>query len=90
MNLFGQSFFPLCSKAFKQGIYGEHYMWLLLDWFDNKQWWLVKDEKVDCTQEQMNQAAEGYFSIESARIVSNNKTTISGMVSHTFVKLPNV
>lgn len=70
-------------------MYGEHYMWLLLDWFDNKQWWLVKDEKVDCTQEQMSQAAEGYFSIESARIVSNNKTTISGMVSHTFVELSN-
>ena len=56
-------------------------MWLLLDWYDNKQWWLVKDDEVACTEEQMSKAVEGYFSIESARIVSDNKLTISGMVS---------
>lgn len=62
-------------------MYGEHYMWLLLDWYDNSQWWMVKDDEVDCTQEQMRKAAEGYFSIESARIVSNKQPTVSGMVS---------
>lgn len=56
-------------------------MWLLLDWYDNKNWWLVKDDEVDCTEEQMRKAVEGYFSIESARIVSNNQPTVSGMVS---------
>ena len=68
-------------QAFKQHMYGEHYMWLLLDWYDNKQWWLVKDDEVDCTAEQMARAVEGYFSIESARIVSSKEPTISGMVS---------
>ena len=56
-------------------------MWLLLDWYDNKQWWLVKDGEVDCTEEQMSQAVQGYFSIESARIVSNREPTISKFVS---------
>ena len=56
-------------------------MWLLLDWYDNKRWWLVKDNEVDCTEEQMRKAVEGYFSIESAKIVSNNQPTVSGMVS---------
>lgn len=57
-------------------------MWLLLDWYDTKKWWLVRDDNIDCTQEEMSRAAEGYFSIESARIVSNNEPTVSGMVSH--------
>lgn len=56
-------------------------MWLLLDWYDNKKWWLVKDNEIDCTEEQMKQAVEGYFSIESARIVPNKLPTVSGMVS---------
>ena len=56
-------------------------MWLLLDWYDNKQWWLVKDDEINCTPEEMNKVAEGYFSIESARIVSSNTPTISGLVS---------
>lgn len=64
-------------------MFGEHYMWLLLDWYDNKKWWLVKDGEIDCTEEQMKQAVEGYFSIESARIVPNKLPTVSGMVSLT-------
>ena len=58
-------------------------MWLLLDWYDNKKWWLVKDNEIDCTEEQTKQAVEGYFSIESARIVPNKLPTVSGMVSLT-------
>jgi len=61
-------------------MFGEHYMWLLLDWYDNQKWWLVKDDDVDCTEEQIRKAVEGYFSIESNRIVSNNQPTVSGMV----------
>lgn len=68
-------------QAYKQGMFGEHYMWLLLDWYDNKKWWLVKDNEVDCTEEQMRKTVDGYFSIESARIVSNNQPTVSGKVS---------
>ena len=57
-------------------------MWVLLDLYDNKQWWSVKDDQINCTPEQMNKAAEGYFSIESARIVASSTPTISGLVSH--------
>ncbi|KAL9973235.1 hypothetical protein ACROYT_G019659 [Oculina patagonica] len=73
-------------EAYKQGMYGKHYMWLLIDWYDNKKWWLVKDDEVDCTEEQMRKATEGYFSIESARIVSNKLPTVSGMTSEEFLQ----
>ena len=76
------NFFLPFSKAFKEGMYGEHYVWILLDWYDNKQWWLINDNQVDCTPEQMDKAVKGYFSIESARIVSSNAPTLSGLVSH--------
>ena len=56
-------------------------MWLLLDWYDNKRWWKVKDNEVICTVEQMTKAVEGYFSIESARIVSNKEATVAKIVS---------
>ena len=52
-----------------------------MDWYDNKPWWLVKDDKIDCTEGQMRMATDGYFSVESARIISNEEPTISGMVS---------
>ncbi|XP_068718717.1 gamma-aminobutyric acid type B receptor subunit 2-like isoform X2 [Montipora capricornis] len=76
----------LC-EAFKEGMYGEHYVWILLDWYDNKQWWLINDNQVDCTPEQMDKAVDGYFSIESARIVSSNAPTLSGLTSEQFLKL---
>ena len=69
-------------------MFGEHYMWLLLDWYDNKKWWLAKDNEIDCTEEQMKKAVEGYFSIESARIVSNKLPTVSGMVSLLWKQTP--
>lgn len=75
----------LC-EAFKEGMYGEHYVWVLLDLYDNKQWWSVKDDQINCTPEQMNKAAEGYFSIESARIVASSTPTISGLTSEQFLQ----
>ena len=69
-------------------MFGERYMWLLLDWYDNKKWWLAKDSETDCTEEQMKKAVEGYFSIESARIVSNKLPTVSGMVSLQWKQTP--
>lgn len=56
-------------------------MWLLLDWYDNKPWWQVKDIEVRCTVEEMTKAVDGYFSIESARIVSNKEATVAKIVS---------
>ena len=56
-------------------------MWLLLDWYDNKPWWQVKDIEVRCTVEEMTKAVDGYFPIESARIVSNKEATVAKIVS---------
>ena len=73
--------FCVLYQAYKHGMYGAKYVWLLLDWYDNTKWWLQDDDSIDCTQEQMTSAVQGYFSIESVGIVSYNTPTLSGMVS---------
>lgn len=67
-------------KAYKLGMYGGKYVWLLLDWYDNKAWWLMKDHHVDCTQDQLTRATNGYFSIENLNPVTDGKPGISGLV----------
>lgn len=56
-------------------------MWLIMDWYDNKFWWFVKDDKIDCIEGQMRMVIEGYFFVESVWIIFNEEFIILGMVS---------
>ncbi|XP_031554561.1 gamma-aminobutyric acid type B receptor subunit 1-like isoform X2 [Actinia tenebrosa] len=66
-------------EAYKLGMYGAKYVWLLLDWYDNHKWWLKNDQQVDCTQDQLTRATSGYFSFEHLNPVTNGKPGISGL-----------
>nr|QAB04952.1 GABAB-R1-d [Nematostella vectensis] len=73
-------------EAYKLGMYGSQYVWILLDWADNHQWWLTPDDDVDCTADQMASAVTGYFSIDSVNLERTDKPGISGLTSKEFLK----
>ncbi|KAK3744221.1 hypothetical protein QZH41_013566, partial [Actinostola sp. cb2023] len=67
-------------QAYKVGMYGSKYAWLLLDWFGGH-WWLHDDTHVDCTKEQLSLAARGNFFIESMGLLTDGDNGVSGMTS---------
>ena len=56
-------------------------------WYENN-WFEVnlKEEGVNCTREQMAEAAEGHITTEALMWDQDNSTTISGMVSTSLVR----
>ena len=48
-------------QAYKQGMYGPKYVWVFPGWYDDKWWRTMPEERGDCTDEQMDAVAEGYF-----------------------------
>ncbi|XP_041350716.1 gamma-aminobutyric acid type B receptor subunit 2-like [Gigantopelta aegis] len=62
-------------KVYKAGLYGPKFVWLLLGWY-SENWW--KAVPVDCTFDQLEQAIDGYFSIDQIQINPRPQVTISG------------
>ena len=55
-----------------------HTGWYEDNWFEVN----LKEEGVNCTREQMAEAAEGHITTEALMWDHDNSTTISGMVGH--------
>lgn len=63
-------------------------MWFLPAWYSEK-WWLVKDETVDCSVEEMAEIVETslIIGVDVAAISRRNKTAVAGIVSINIVTL---
>lgn len=74
----------LC-ELYRQSLYGKSYVWFFIGWYEDN-WFEVNLEKegINCTKEQMLQAAEGHLTTEALMWNQNNETTISGMTSGDF------
>lgn len=74
----------LC-EMYRQNLYGKSYVWFFIGWYDDN-WFVMNLEKegINCTQEQMQKAAEGHLTTEALMWNQNNETTISGMSSEHF------
>ena len=59
---------------------GPKYVWVMPGWFDDG-WWTTPDPAVDCTQEQMSEAAEGYFTAADLTLSPDPEPGISGINS---------
>jgi hypothetical protein len=76
-------------QAFKLGLTGKKYQWILLDFAASPGWphtldsaWGIPSPH-ECTTAELYQAAEGYLSLGQMDYISHvNVTTISGMVRH--------
>ena len=70
-------------------MYGEHYAWIIFGAISPRQ--IFGDDKrlkgfINCTADQLRQAADRYIATIKLDIRQDNKTTISGLVSNLLVQ----
>ena len=66
---------------FFQGLYGPKYVWFFIGWYEDN--WFQRhlaDENINCTVEQMEEAAEAHFTTEALQWNQDKSPTISGKV----------
>uniref|UniRef100_A0A914UIZ6 G-protein coupled receptors family 3 profile domain-containing protein n=1 Tax=Plectus sambesii TaxID=2011161 RepID=A0A914UIZ6_9BILA len=73
----------LC-EAYKNKLYGRKYVWFLIGWFSDTWYIPPKEEHLNCTAQQMAEAAQFHFTTESIMLSRENKVTISGMTGVEF------
>ena len=70
---------------YKQGLYGPSYVWFFIGWYEDN-WYEANlaQERIECTRDQMKEAAEGHLTTEALNWNQDNSRTISGMVNTHF------
>ena len=67
-----------------QELYGPKYVWFFIGWYEDN-WFknnvTLKEENINCTVEQMKEAAEGHFTTEALQWNQDKSPTISGKVN---------
>lgn len=67
-------------KAYKLGMYGADYAWILQETFENNRWWESADG-CDCTLKNLHTAVESVLIVSSYNnIVGEEEKSISGLV----------
>uniref|UniRef100_A0A0K0EVM9 IP03705p (inferred by orthology to a D. melanogaster protein) n=1 Tax=Strongyloides venezuelensis TaxID=75913 RepID=A0A0K0EVM9_STRVS len=75
----------LC-QAYKHGLYGRKYVWFLIGWYADTWYLPVRDEQLNCTAKQMEEAAQYHFTTESIMLRKDNKKAISGITGTKFLQ----
>ena len=66
------------QQAYKEGLYGSKYVWLIVGWY-NEGWW--KERDVECEGEQLIEAADNMIETLPLPLSTSRKPTISNRVS---------
>ena len=79
----------LLFKAYRQGLYGSSYVWILAGPLMNPNWIdLVDKSSLGCTFEEFLKAAKGHFALNYDQIDSANPVTIANQVIVNYVNSP--
>ncbi|KAK0397020.1 hypothetical protein QR680_001946 [Steinernema hermaphroditum] len=73
----------LC-QAYKHGLYGRKYVWFFIGWYADTWYIPPKDEFINCTAKQMEEAAQYHFTTESIMLSRDKNPAISGMTGLQF------
>ncbi|KAI1732346.1 receptor family ligand binding region domain-containing protein [Ditylenchus destructor] len=73
----------LC-QAYHHGLYGRRFVWFMIGWYADTWYVPVKSEGLNCTREQMEEAAEYHFTTESIMLSRDSMPAISGMTGRQF------
>ncbi|XP_047736416.1 gamma-aminobutyric acid type B receptor subunit 1 isoform X2 [Hyalella azteca] len=76
----------LC-EIYKNNLYGKGKVWFFIGWYENG-WYErhLKEEELNCTLDQMRNAAEGHLTTEAIMWNRDNKITISNTTAEAFRK----
>lgn len=66
-------------EAYKEKMFGGKYVWIITGFY-TKDWWKDGSDDIECTEEEMDRAVDGYFSMSASNHSITNKTGISGKV----------
>uniref|UniRef100_A0A7E4VF70 G_PROTEIN_RECEP_F3_4 domain-containing protein n=1 Tax=Panagrellus redivivus TaxID=6233 RepID=A0A7E4VF70_PANRE len=75
----------LC-QAYKHGLYGRKYVWWFIGWYADTWYYPPPEEGLNCTAEQMAEAAAYHFTTENIMLSRDSKPAISGMTGLEFQK----
>ncbi|XP_072027769.1 gamma-aminobutyric acid type B receptor subunit 1-like [Amphiura filiformis] len=85
------SYEPQARKVFcaawKAGLYGRKYVWIIPAWFQTY-WWRIRnpEENIDCTIEQMDEATKGYLGVYQIIFLENGgDDTLSGKSTSDYI-----
>ncbi|EGT30589.1 CBN-GBB-1 protein [Caenorhabditis brenneri] len=73
----------LC-QAYHHGLYGRRYVWFFIGWYADTWYIPPPEEHLNCTAEQMAEAAEYHFTTESVMLSRDNIPAISDMTGMQF------
>ncbi|CAI2356646.1 unnamed protein product [Caenorhabditis sp. 36 PRJEB53466] len=73
----------LC-QAYHNGLYGRRYVWFFIGWYADTWYMPPPDEHLNCTAEQMAEAAEYHFTTESVMLSRDTVPAISEMTGKQF------
>ncbi|VDL83176.1 unnamed protein product [Nippostrongylus brasiliensis] len=73
----------LC-QAYHHKLYGRKYTWFFIGWYADTWYIPPPDEHLNCTAEQMVEAAQYHFTTESVMLSRDENATISGMTGREF------
>ncbi|XP_070531823.1 gamma-aminobutyric acid type B receptor subunit 1-like isoform X2 [Ptychodera flava] len=71
-------------EVYKEKLYGRKYIWFIIGWYPDN-WYTVRDDKVNCTADQLKEALEGHLTTEVMMLNPDDSVTVSGMTSNDFV-----
>ncbi|XP_072030203.1 gamma-aminobutyric acid type B receptor subunit 1-like [Amphiura filiformis] len=85
-NMYESTARAVFCEAYKEGMTGKGYVWLMMGWYKHKFWETPgEDEVIDCTLEEMRQAVEGFIGTEGTLLNDPTTVTIANMTSTEYV-----
>ncbi|KAJ8044803.1 Gamma-aminobutyric acid type B receptor subunit 1 [Holothuria leucospilota] len=89
-NMYAPSLRKVMCEAYKQGLYGEGYVWLVVGWY-NADWHLQDNGILDCSLEEMKEVVESsmYISTQARLLGDEDVMTIAGVTIRQYLTLLN-
>ncbi|KAK0053837.1 gamma-aminobutyric acid type B receptor subunit 1 [Biomphalaria pfeifferi] len=75
-------------QAYKERLYGKKHVWFIIGWYPDN-WYKVKDDRHNCTIEQLEEVLEGHFTTEAVMIHQEPTMTDVGMTAQQFTQRLN-
>ncbi|CRK94045.1 CLUMA_CG007569, isoform A [Clunio marinus] len=72
-------------EAYKLGMYGADYAWILQETFEHKRWWR-EVENLECSQKSLHKAVESVLIVSSYNNIVGEEKSISGLTNSRFEK----